>query len=218
MDKLIQGYLRFREEGWAAERDRWARLMQGQSPRIMVIACSDSRCDPATIFDTLPGEVFAVRNIANLVPPFEPSGRHGVSAAIEFAVTQLQVPQILVMGHGSCGGVMASLSRRFEQAEVGEGAFIGNWIELLDEARDRVLARCHDEVDCQHELELETVRTSLANLRTFPFVADAEQAGRLALYGAHFAIAEGRLYMLDTATDRFLAVTPASPSFERRTA
>lgn len=204
MDKLIEGYRRFRRDGYRAERDRWEQLVGGQSPRVMVIACSDSRVDPATIFDTSPGEVFAVRNVANLVPPFEEGGgRHGVSAALEFAVTQLEVPQILVMGHGGCGGVAAALSRRFEGASVGEGGFIAHWIDLLDAPRDRVLASCEGAEECQRALELETVRTSIANLRTFPFVSEREALGRLTLIGAYFSIAEGVLYLLDKGSDAF---------------
>src|SRR6187551_3086843 len=112
---LIEGYRRFRDQEWREERDRWAELSEGQSPKVMVIACSDSRVDPAQIFDTSPGEIFVVRNIANLVPPFEMGGgRHGVSSALEFAVTQLEVPEIVVMGHGACGGVQAALTQRFE--------------------------------------------------------------------------------------------------------
>ena len=106
---LIDGYRRFRSAGWQHERQRWAELAESQSPKVMVIACSDSRVDPATIFDASPGQMFVVRNVANLVPPFELSeGRHGVSAALEFAVTQLEVPEIVVMGHGGCGGCMAA--------------------------------------------------------------------------------------------------------------
>src|SRR6187549_3459449 len=114
-NELLAGYQRFRGSDWRRQRERWAELSEGQSPKVMVIACSDSRVDPAQIFDTSPGEIFVVRNVANLVPPFELDGsRHGVSAALEFAVTQLEVTDIIVLGHGACGGVSAALSRRFE--------------------------------------------------------------------------------------------------------
>ena len=107
--EMLAGYRRFRETGWAQQRDRWDELNEGQSPRVMVIACSDSRVDPAQIFDTSPGEIFVVRNVAALVPPFETTpGRHGVSAALEFAVQVLKVDEILVMGHGKCGGCKAA--------------------------------------------------------------------------------------------------------------
>ena len=203
-DALVAGYWRFRDRQWAGERARWAELAEGQSPRVMVIACSDSRVDPATIFDTSPGEMFVVRNVANLVPPFEPGGgRHGVSAALEFAVTQLEVPEILVMGHGQCGGVEASLTCRFEHAPRGEGGFIADWIELLDEARDAVATRHGIGSDGLRALERETVKVSLKNLRTFPAVAEREADGRLRLHGAYFAIADGKLHLLDEASGTF---------------
>jgi carbonic anhydrase len=201
---LLTGYRRFRENGWRQERQRWAELAEGQSPRVMVIACSDSRADPATVFDTAPGEIFTVRNVANLVPPFEQGGgRHGVSAALEFAVTQLEVPEIVVMGHGSCGGVHAALSRRFESAAPGAGGFIAHWIDLLDEARDRIIARHGEGAEAVHALELETVKVSIANLRTFPFIPEREAAGKLKIHGAYFAIADGILHVLDSETGEF---------------
>ncbi|OWK32729.1 carbonic anhydrase [Sphingomonas mucosissima] len=195
---LVAGYSRFREHGWAQERERWANLAEGQSPKVMVIACSDSRADPATVFDTSPGEIFVVRNVANLVPPFETGGgRHGVSAALEFAVTQLKVQEVVVMGHGMCGGVHASLTSRFVDSTPGEGGFIAHWIDLLDEARDRVMAEHGTGDDAARALELETVRVSLANLRTFPFVQEAESVGQLTLHGAWFSIKEGVLWVMN---------------------
>src|SRR5512139_3952389 len=201
---LLEGYRRFRANRFEAARAQFQQLAEGQAPRAVVIACCDSRADPATIFDTNPGEIFVVRNVANLVPPFETGGgRHGVSAALEFAVTQLEVPEIVVMGHGQCGGVQASISRRFDNAPPGEGGFIAHWIDLMDEARDAVVAQ-HGEGDAAlRELERETVRLSLANLRSFPPVAAREAAGRLRLHGAYFAIADGRLHLLDEATGEF---------------
>ncbi|HEV2569487.1 carbonic anhydrase [Sphingomonas sp.] len=196
-DSLIAGYRRFRETGWRQQRERWAELKEGQAPRVMVIACSDSRVDPSQIFDTSPGEMFVVRNVAAMVPPFETGGgRHGVSAALEFAVTQLEVAEIVIMGHGACGGVNAALTRRFHQAAPGEGGFIAGWMELLDEARDRVLQDRRDDPNIARAMELEAVKVSLANLRTFPFVEDRVQAGTLKLHGAYFAIADGMLHVL----------------------
>lgn len=195
---LLDGYQRFRTSDYRRQRERWADLSQGQDPKVMVIACSDSRVDPAQIFDTLPGEIFVVRNVANLVPPFESGGgRHGVSAALEFAVTQLEVPEIVVMGHGACGGVHAALTRRFADAEPGAGGFIAHWVDILDEARERIVAQHGEGPEAVHALELETVRVSLANLRTFPWVAEREAAGTLALHGAYFAIADGVLHVMD---------------------
>ena len=195
---LLAGYRRFRDHGWQEQRERWAELAEGQSPKVMVIACSDSRVDPAQIFDTSPGEIFVVRNIANLVPPFElGGGRHGVSAALEFAVTQLEVTDVVVMGHGSCGGVAAALSQRFAGKPAGEGGFIAHWVDMLDEARDRVIAQYGTGAEAVRELELETVRVSIANLRTFPCIPEREAAGRLKLRGAYFAIAHGELHVMD---------------------
>jgi carbonic anhydrase len=206
--RLIEGYRRFRETRWPQERERWSELAEGQSPKVMVIACADSRTDPAEIFDTRPGEIFVVRNIAALAPPFETSaGYHGVSAALEFGVTQLEVEEILVLGHGSCGGCAAALTGQFDGAEPGEGHFIADWVSMLHPARDRVRAG-HEAVnsDAIREMELEAVRISLANLRTFPWIAEREEDGRLKLHGAHFSIAEGRLYVLDEAEGTFRPV------------
>ena len=205
---LIDGYRRFRATRWPEERQRWAELAEGQSPKVMVIACSDSRVDPAEIFDTRPGEMFVVRNVAALAPPYETTrGLHGVSAALEFAVTQLEVEEILVLGHGSCGGCAAALTGQFDGAGSGEGQFIANWVRQLDAARDKVRERYSGvTADAVRDMELESVKISLANLRTFRWIAERERGGRLRLHGGHFAIAEGKLYLLDEAEDRFRPV------------
>jgi len=199
---LIDGYRRFRTSGWDRERERWAQLAEGQSPKVMVVACSDSRVDPSEIFDARPGEMFVVRNVANLVPPFETSpGRHGVSAALEFAVTQLEVEEVIVLGHGFCGGCAAALTGHFDEAPHGEGHFIGDWIELLRDAREKV--RSEHGPDAFRAMELEGVRTSLTNLRTFPWVREREADGRLSLHGAFFSIADGVLHVLDERSGAF---------------
>jgi carbonic anhydrase len=208
MQKLIEGYQRFREKSWERERERWAELKEGQSPQVMILACADSRSDPAQIFDARPGEIFVARNIAALAPPFETNpGYHGVSAALEFAVTQLNVGEILVMGHGMCGGCAAALTGQFEATSSGEGHFISDWVSMLDAARNEVRAR-HAELDGAAflDMEHEAVKVSLANLRTFPWIAERERDGRLKLHGAHFSIAEGRLYVLDEAEGSFRPV------------
>lgn len=208
LTQLIEGYRRFRETGWAEQRQRWAELAEGQSPRVMILSCADSRSDPAQIFDASPGEMFVVRNIAALAPPYETSrGYHGVSSALEFAVTQLNVAEILVMGHGLCGGCAAALTGQFEDTPPGEGHFIADWVRMLNEARDRVRAR-HQELDRSAflDMEQEAVKVSLANLRTFPWIRDREETGALRLHGAHFSIAEGRLYVLDEAEGTFRPV------------
>jgi carbonic anhydrase len=201
LDILIDGYRRFRKTGWARERERWSQLAEGQSPRVMVIACSDSRVDPTQIFDSGPGQMFVVRNVAALVPPYETTGgHHGVSAALEFAVTQLQVEEVVVMGHGFCGGCAAALTGQYDDAAHGEGHFIADWIELLREARDKVRAEHGEDF---RAMELEGVRVSLANLRTFPWVRERESDGRLKLHGAYFAISDGVLHLLDEGSGKF---------------
>ena len=194
---LIDGYYKFRGTEWLEERERWAELAEGQSPKVMIIACSDSRVDPATIFGSRPGEVFVVRNVANLVPPFETGGgRHGVSAAIEFAVTKLKVEEIVVLGHGACGGVNAALTQSLKEAQPGEGGFVAGWIDLLDDAREKVVAEHGTGPEGQKALEQECVKVSIENLKTFPFIKDGIEAGTLKLHGAVFAIADGKLKVM----------------------
>lgn len=203
---LIEGYRRFREEGLGRERERWSRLAEGQSPKAMVIACSDSRVDPAMIFDANPGEMFVVRNVSALVPPFETApGYHGVSAALEFAVTQLEVEEIVVIGHGFCGGCAAALTGQFEEADHGAGHFIAHWIDMLDEARDKVRSEHSQPFDraAFRAMEHEGVRISLRNLRSFPWISEREASGRLTLHGAYFKISEGVLYILDEGSGEF---------------
>ena len=158
------------------ERERWAELAEGQSPKVMVIACSDSRVDPAQIFDARPGEMFVVRNIAALVPPFETSsGFHGVSAALEFAVTQLEVDEIVVMGHGLCGGCAAALTGQFDDTEHGEGHFIADWVGCWTKRATRSGRAIQSSIAAAFlEMEREAVKVSLANLRTFPWIAERE--------------------------------------------
>lgn len=205
---LIEGYRRFRLDHWEEERERWEELAVGQRPRVMVIACSDSRVDPAQIFDARPGEMFVVRNVANLVPPFEPDNAyHGVSAALEFAVTQLEIEDLVVMGHGFCGGCAAALTGQFHHAPDGEGHFIDTWTGMLTDAAEAIRAK-HPALDRAAflEMELEGVRLSLRNLRTFPWVTEREANGRLKLHGAYFAIADGILHVLDESGGEFSPV------------
>ena len=205
LNTLIDGYRRFRASGWASQRQRWAELAEGQSPKVMVIACSDSRVDPAQIFDVRPGEIFVVRNVANLVPPYEEDqGYHGVSAALEFAVTQLEVEELVVMGHGACGGCAAALTGQFAGAGSGAGHFISHWVGMLDEARERV-RRKYPELgpEALRTMEHEGVRVSLRNLMTFPWVRERVEDGRLSIHGAYFAIADGILHVLDSESGTF---------------
>ncbi len=206
-DTLIDGYRRFRAGPYTDQRARFDALAhQGQAPKTMVIACVDSRVDPTRVFDSAPGELFVLRNVANLVPPYVDDGAtHGVSAAIEFAVTQLGVEELVVMGHGRCGGISASLTGKFDAVEPGHGAFIGRWMATIEPARDQVRAAAdlHPDIDAKQELELAAIRLSLANLGGFPFVAERIADGRLTLRGTHFDIADGILRVLDPASDRF---------------
>ena len=207
LGNLLAGYRRFREFRYEAEKSRWRALADGQSPRAIIIACCDSRADPATIFDTDPGEIFVVRNVANLVPPFEGGGgRHGVSAALEFAVTQLEVAEVVVMGHERCGGIQAALTGQFHDAPNGEGGFVANWMSQIDERAAEIVAKHGTGEDAARVLEEVAIRQSLANLRTFPFVTAREKAGSLKVIGCHFSISEGQLYMLDEAEDTFRPV------------
>lgn len=194
MERLVDGYRRFRAGTWPERRVLHEHLAaEGQRPRALVIACADSRVDPAAIFDAGPGELFVVRNVANLVPPFAPDeAYHGTSAAIEFAVRALAVPDVIVMGHAMCGGVDALLNDPLNPS----WHFLGNWIGLASAARDRALA-CDDGTDRQRACEYECVRLSLANLMTFPWLRDAVRAGRTALHGAFFDIRSGELELLD---------------------
>jgi len=193
LDKLLDGYQRFRGGQWPERRRQFELLADaGQQPRAMVISCADSRVDPGMIFDAGPGELFVVRNVANLVPPYAPDNfHHSTSAALEFGVRVLNVRDIVVMGHGLCGGVRALLEGT--PPEVSD--FVAPWISIAARARTRALA-----CDCPTERQLigehETVKLSLDNLRTFPWIAERIAAGLLRLHGAHFDIRTGRLSML----------------------
>ena len=204
---LLEGYRRFRDRKVSGDEAKWVELAEGQSPRAIIIACSDSRVDPATIFDTDPGEMFVVRNVANLVPPFEDNeGRHGVSAALEFAVTQLKVPEIIVMGHEKCGGIGAALTGCFHDAAPGEGGFVHRWMEQVDQLAQGIAREHGQGDDAARRLEEAAIRRSLSNLRSFPFVRERELDGTLKVLGCHFSISEGQLYLLDEAADEFRPV------------
>jgi carbonic anhydrase len=204
-EKLADRYRRFHHRHFLPKAEEYEDLAtHGQSPEAMVISCSDSRVDPETIFSAMPGEMFVVRNVANLVPPYETGGKfHGVSSAIEFAVLNLRVKHLIIMGHSGCGGVKAALDQ--SAAIQTEAQFISRWMSMLDDARLRVVAAHQNSP--QHErqaaLEQEGIKNSIRNLRTFPFVADAENRGRLALHGAYFDIATGTLSVLNHSRGEF---------------
>jgi carbonic anhydrase len=212
-DHLLRGYCRFRAERFAGEEARFRKLAEGQSPRTMIVGCADSRVDPATIFSAAPGELFVVRNVAAIVPPCEThdpeaGSFHGTSAALEFAVAVLGVEEIVVMGHGLCGGIAAALA-----AEHGpQGRFIGPWVNLLLPALDKLRAVGAElnEAGRQRTLEHLAVRQSLSCLISFPFVAEAVDRGSLSLHGAWFSIAEGELHWWDPEAEDFCPVEVTS--------
>jgi carbonic anhydrase len=205
---LADRYRRFKHRIFVPNADQYEELATfGQNPEVMLVSCCDSRVDPETIFNAMPGELFVVRNVANLVPPYETGGKfHGVSAAIEFAVLNLRVKHLVVMGHSGCGGVKAALDQ--SAALQTEAMFISKWMSMLDDARLRVLAshQMRSQEDRLAALEKECVKTSIRNLRTFPFVADREEKGKLALHGAHFDIRNGTLAVLAHSRGEFFAL------------
>jgi carbonic anhydrase len=204
VDRLIAGYRAFRETAWPEYKNRFARLAEeGQRPRALVIACSDSRVDPQMIFNAGPGELFVVRNVANLVPPYAPNGDyHGTSAAIEFAVRTLRVKDLVVMGHGRCGGIATLLAGDPD----GSFDFVHPWVSIAAPARARAIAALGAksppealQLRCEHE----TVKTSLENLRSFPWIAEAERRKELHLHGCHFDVGTGELQHLDLRSGAF---------------
>ena len=206
-EQLVRGYKAFLGGRFQYEQDRLHHLGEsGQTPRIMLIGCCDSRVSPDVIFDAGPGELFVVRNIANLVPPYGPNDDfHGTSAALEFGVMALEVEHIVILGHASCGGVSAYA--RGEEAggrkPLSPGDFIGKWSRLIDAAAvlaGQIDAPVEDHVE---RLALASILQGLVNLRSFPWIAERERAGKLALHGAYFGIAKGSLLALDEARARF---------------
>ena len=191
MDRLLAGYRRFRAETWPADRARYQALSeQGQRPQTLVVSCSDSRVDPATVFGAAPGELFVIRNVAGVVPRYRPDGGcHGTSAALEFGVRVLRVARIVVLGHAQCGGVRAMV----EGAPPEASDFVAPWMEAAAAALPPRAAagQSHDEVLA--EAELAVVRASLANLLSFPWIARVVEAGTLSLYGMQFDIHTGVL-------------------------
>ena len=206
-ERLTQGYRAFLSDRFAAERSRYETLAKtGQRPEIMVVGCVDSRVSPEVIFDAAPGELMVVRNVANLVPPYEPDAgvHHGVSAALEFAVMVLNIEHIVVMGHAGCGGVSAFARGRLAGYEpISPGDFVGKWIRLIDDAAKHVEEPQPSFDHYVEQLALASVVQSIRNLRRFPWIEEREKQGKLQLYGAYFGIATGTLLALDRSTGRF---------------
>ncbi|MCC2597553.1 carbonic anhydrase [Pusillimonas sp. MFBS29] len=202
--RLTSGYQSFLNGRLARERARYEELSaSGQHPEIMVIGCGDSRVAPETIFDAGPGEIFVIRNIANLVPPCEPDTEtsfHGTSAAIEFAVNALQVKHIVVLGHASCGGVAAFANNA---APLSKRDFIGKWMSQIAPVAERVGPPSEDRQGWIRQLEWAVVEYSLENLMTFPAVREEVEAGKLELHGAYFGVGTGVLFTRDPHTKQF---------------
>ncbi|HEY2009694.1 MAG TPA: carbonic anhydrase [Rhizomicrobium sp.] len=207
---MTKGYRAFIEGRFAVERGRYQHLAgQGQSPSIMVIGCVDSRVSPEVIFDAAPGEILVARNVANLVPRYEPpseedaSHQHGTSAALEFAVRALKVRDIVVLGHAFCGGIKAFAS---DEAPLTASDFIGRWMSQIAPAADAITAPKDDSENYLRQLEFASVELSLKNLMTFPFVKAAVDEGALRLHGAYFGVASGKLLVRNDRTGQFEAV------------
>ncbi len=200
--RLLEGYIAFRDGRLPQERARFEEMAEnGQKPEIMVIACCDSRVSPEVIFDARPGELFVVRNVANLVPPYAPDGElHGTSAALEFAVQALKVRHIVVMGHGRCGGVHSYVRRlRTPTADdaLSPGDFIGRWMTLISPAAESLPSQA-EETDAEYaeRLAVASIRNSIENMLTFPCVNILHGRGQLALHGAMFDVQTGLLRTL----------------------
>jgi carbonic anhydrase len=202
---LLDGYSNFMSGRYVREEERYKELAaSGQNPSTMVIACCDSRAAPETIFDAGPGELFVLRNIANLVPRYEPDANlHGTSSAIEFAVKYLEISDLVIMGHGRCGGIHAALNPK--GSIMAQSDFIGNWMSLLAPVSEQVSKNTWmTESERRTALERISIRHSIGNLRTFPYIKALEDEGKLALHGAWFDISTGELWVMDADTGDFL--------------
>jgi len=200
--RLIEGYCNFISGDFEHRKTRYGQLADaGQTPEAMIIACCDSRAAPETVFDCGPGELFVVRNVANLVPPYKPDGEyHATSAALEFAVQALRIRNIVVMGHGRCGGIAAALDPAAEPLSPGD--FIGKWVSLLGPTTEAVAGAVHMTAsERQTALERISIRNSIANLRTFPCISILEGRGKLVLHGAWFDISTGELWIMNDEGD-----------------
>lgn len=200
---LLEGYKAFATQRLPTEQNRYRELsVKGQSPQVMVIGCCDSRVSPEVIFDVGPGELFVVRNIANLVPTYQPDeNAHGVSAALEYAVKVLKVKHIVVLGHAQCGGIRAFVDK-IEPLTPGD--FIGKWMQMFIKPGEVVEQRAHETMaQFVERIEKAAVFRSLENLMTFPFVRKAVESGQMQTHGAYFGVAEGSLFVLDKEAKEF---------------
>ncbi|MHA6689129.1 carbonic anhydrase [Devosia sp. A449] len=204
-DHLLKGHANFMAGRYAREKGRIRGLAsEGQHPTTMIIACCDSRAAPEMIFDAGPGELFVLRNVANLVPTYQPDGgQHGTSAGIEYAVKALDIANIVIMGHGRCGGIRAALAT--DQRPLDTGDFIGKWMNMLGDLPGQLSGNgLMTPAERETALERISIRNSIQNLRTFPYVAELEEEGRLAVHGAWFDISTGELWIMDNESGDFV--------------
>ncbi len=211
INKLINGFSRFRDEYYCREDSPFVELQNHQEPSTMVIACSDSRTDPSLILQCEPGEIFVVRNIANIVPPYEPDTmHHGVSSALEYAVKSLKVTNIIILGHSGCGGIKSLMGNKL----AAEDEFITRWLSILDSVREKVLARFAMDgkepcTEACSACEMEGIVHSMENLRSFPWVAEQVEKGNLHIFGWYFELKDGLLLGYNEDSDTF---EPQHPS------
>lgn len=208
IETLIEGYRRFHEKYFDKNEGLFQLLglPEGQSPKTLVIACSDSRVDPSIITNAEPGDIFVIRNVANLVPPYQTgdSGLHGVSAALEFAVRVIQVKNIVVLGHSNCAGIRALMSNGLDKSD-----FIGKWVGIAQPAKDKAIKSCEaggEGASIQHACEKEAIQLSLNNLRTFPWIRQKLDVGELSLHGWYFTLADGKLQCFNETENGFVGI------------
>ncbi|HSI96126.1 MAG: carbonic anhydrase [Methylophilaceae bacterium] len=205
--KFIAGFRRFQENYFGQNKALFRQLKQGQRPGTMVISCSDSRVDPAILTDCQPGDLFVVRNVANLVPPYEKgAGLHGVSTALEFGVRSLEVEHIIVLGHRQCGGIQALMQ---DGTPESKGEFIGNWVNIASRAKERVRAELPQATPQEQVCACEqaSILVSLENLLTFPWIKERVEQGKLKLHGWLFDIEHGELVAYDATIGKFESLT-----------
>lgn len=205
IDRLMEGFSRFRQHYFGDDRKLYEQLtQQGQTPKTIIVGCCDSRVDPAIITDCNPGDLFTIRNVANLVPPYETAGNyHGTSAALEFGVRNLNAESIIVLGHSKCGGIRALLQNTGNDSN--ESSFVSSWMKVASNARNRVLSRMHGEAEekVQRACEQEAILVSLDNLLTFPWILERVAQRNLVLHGWYFDLENGELLYFDPATNSF---------------
>ena len=209
--RLAAGFQRFQKRWFCTDNNLYADLVEGQSPLALVIACSDSRVDPALLTDSRPGDLFVIRNVANIVPPYAPDNNyHGVSAALEYAVRHLKVQSIIVMGHAECGGVQSLL----DETQSAHDEFLSVWMQVIQRARDIVNRLLPDASPTERRkaCELWGIRVSLENLFTFPWIREAVEAGELAVHGWYFDLASGELLQWNEESDAFLPLVHPCPT------